>query len=56
MPSGGKRKGAGRKRLADPKKQIAFYINRSRIEVIGEDQCKDIGKEAIEFEYQRLKP
>lgn len=55
MNHGGKRKGSGRKKLSDKKERLVMFIPGSRIETVGLENCKEICKESIEFEYQRIK-
>jgi hypothetical protein len=50
---GGKRKGAGRKPLADKRVAIRFFPLQSRVTLLGEDTVKYLCLSTVEDAYER---
>lgn len=46
----------GRRPSDDPKQQVNIYIPKSRIDLLNYEKVVAIATEAVEFEYQRVKP
>jgi hypothetical protein len=44
---GGKREGAGRKKLLDKKKQVSCYFLESDILSLGKSECQKIAQKAV---------
>ncbi len=51
---GGRRAGAGAKRIDDKKKTVAIYPRQSRIDAMGIEAVKGIALTAIEKEFKKI--
>lgn len=50
---GGKRKGAGRKALADKRVPLRFFPLQSRVTLLGEENVKEMCLSTVEDAYER---